>query len=268
MLPTLTRAGALLRALAVSMIPTRGRVRVVLWALTALLVLLPCAGCGGGAPAPEKAMCGAVIDITGFRQYPEAEQFVDQRLRNFLKGCDWLGYAAITGSSEGSPCHSAPVPLFVLPEENPNDNAVIEKTVRTAHLAEAITRTKNLLGCERDDARGSDVLGGLRAIGAQLDGSPAPDGERRIVVFSDMMSNIGALDLSECDYTDQKARAAKVEELKQKDLLPRLEGATVVIYGFNLLSERRPDCVPPLKLLWRAIFSAAGVPDDSVNIQQ
>lgn len=240
-----------------------------MWVLTTVLLLLPCAaGCTGGADGPTKAMCGAVIDITGFRGYPEAERYVDQRLRNFLKGCDWVGYAAITGNSEGSPCGSAPVPLFVLPEENPNDNPVIEKTVRKAHLAEAISRTKNLLTCTKDDARGSDVLGGLRVIGGQFDGSPAPDGERRVVVFSDMMSNVGVLDLETCAFDDESARKAKVDELKQKNLLPRLDDVSVDVYGFNLLSERRPDCVPPLKLLWTAIFAAAGVPDGGLNIQQ
>lgn len=240
-----------------------------MWVLTTVLLLLPCAaGCGRAEAKPTKAMCGAVIDITGFRGYPEAERYVDQRLRNFLKGCDWLGFAAITGNSEGSPCGSAPVPLFVLPEENPNDNPVIEKTVRNAHLAEAISRTKSLLTCTKDDARGSDVLGGLRVIGGQFDGSPAPDGERRVVVFSDMMSNIGALDLETCAFDDESARKAKVDELKEKDLLPRLDDVSVDIYGFNLLSERRPDCVPPLKLLWTAIFAAAGVPDGGLNIQQ
>ncbi|MEO3808198.1 hypothetical protein ABGB17_04280 [Sphaerisporangium sp. B11E5] len=251
------------------MTATRARVRAALWILTTLLLLLPCTtGCGKPATVPTKAMCGVVIDITGFRRYPEAEQYVNQRLRNFLKGCDWLGYAAITGASEGSPCGSAPVPLFVLPEENPNDNSVIEKTVRNAHLSEAVSRTKSLLACTKDDARGSDVLGGLRVISGQFDGSPAPDGERRVVVFSDMMSNVGSLDLEKCDYNDEAARTAKVEELKEKNLLPRLDDASVDIYGFNLLSERRPDCVPPLKLLWTAIFAAAGVPDGGVNIQQ
>ncbi|GAA1285417.1 hypothetical protein Psi02_32050 [Planotetraspora silvatica] len=225
-------------------------------------------GCTAADAKPTKAACGAVIDITGFRGYPQAEEFLNQNLRNFLKGCDWLAYAAITGNSEGSPCQASPVPLYARPEENPNDNPKIAAAVTKAHLAEAVTKAKHLLTCDEDDAQGSDVLGGLRVIAAQVEEAPDEDMERRVVVFSDMMSNVGALDLSSGDYGAEAARTAKVKELKEKNLLPDLTGATVDIYGFNLLSEREPDRVPPLKLLWKAILVASGADESSVNVHQ
>ncbi|GII28051.1 hypothetical protein [Planotetraspora mira] len=234
----------------------------------ALVTALSSTACTAAHAGPTKAACGAVIDITGFRQYAQAEDFLNQHVRDFLKGCDWLAYAAITGNSEGSPCQTSSVPLYPRPEENPNGNPKIADTVRKAHLAEAVAKAKELLTCDDDDARGSDVLGGLRVIAAQLEARPEDGMERRVVVFSDMMSNVGALDLSSGDYSSAAARTAKVKELKDKSLLPELTDASVDIYGFNLLSERKPDRVPQLKLLWKAIFVASGVDESSVNILQ
>ncbi|GAA4587621.1 hypothetical protein GCM10023194_37120 [Planotetraspora phitsanulokensis] len=243
------------------------RPTVAILAVALVTALSSAAGCTAAAE-PTKAACGAVIDITGFRQYAQAEEFLNQHVRNFLKGCDWLAYAAITGNSEGSPCQTSPVPLYVLPEENPNDNPKIADTVRRAHLAEAVAKAKELLACDQDDAQGSDVLGGLRVIAGQLEHAPDDDMERSVVVFSDMMSNVGALDLSSGDYGAEAARTAKVKELQDKSLLPELTGATVDVYGFNLLSEREPDRVPPLKLLWKAIFVASGVDESDVSLHQ
>lgn len=229
-------------------------------ALAALaLATLSAAGCF--ADDRQTASCGVVMDITGFRGYEVSKSIVDRNLPAFLDGCGWVAYAAITGNSEGSPCQEAPIPLYA-----DTNNELTDKRVHQKLLQEAAARAERLRTCALDDARGSDVLGGLRVMADRLAAAPDSGGERRIAVFSDLMSNTGGLDLSACDVGAESARTSIVTGLKEKELIADLGGSAIDVYGFNLLSERRPECVPPLESLWKLIFATAGVGASNLTI--
>lgn len=220
---------------------------VLVW----LLALVGAVGCSSD---DAKASCGVVVDATGFADVAKAKELLSQNLPEFLGGCGWVAYAAITGASVGSSCQHRPLTLVT-----GHDNPSIEEKIRTQLLTKAGERAHDLLGC-RDGSKGSDVLGGLQVIADRLGAAPAGTGVHRVAVFSDLMNNKG-VDFKSCDFADPETRSALVERLKGGGLIPDLGGATVTVYGFNLLEERRPECVPPLRELWKAIFTEAGTGD-------
>ena len=238
----------------VNLLPIRARAALAAFALAALSA----AGC---SPEKPTAACGVVMDITGFRGYEVSKSIVDRNLPGFLDGCEWVAYAAITGNSEGSPCQESAIPLYA-----ETKNELTDERVHRKLLQEAAARAERLRTCTGDDAKGSDILGGLRVMAHRLAAAPHPGGERRIAVFSDLMSNTGGLDLSSCDLGDESTRTSIVTGLKDKELIADLGGAALDVYGFNLLSERRPQCVPPLESLWKSIFSTAGVDESNLTI--
>ncbi|WP_067173152.1 hypothetical protein [Microtetraspora niveoalba] len=235
--------------------------RRTLAALAAVL-LVPAGGC---ASESDRAMCGVVVDSTGFAEYATAKDLIRRHLGGFADGCDWVGLAAITGNSVGTPCQVASLRLYASDRENPNRNPKIEEAVRAEKLKQVGAGAEKLLTCQDDPSGGSDVLGGLRAVGDRMKSAPKPDRDREIVVFSDLMSNVGVLDLNESDYGEEQVRKDKVRELREKHLLPDLADTAVAVHGFNLLSERDPDRVPQLRLLWTEIFTAAGVRELTID---
>lgn len=226
----------------------------------ALIVALAAVAAGvTGCSGESKAACGVVIDLTGYRTFPEpaktSKMLIDRHLPTFLRECGWLAYAAITGNSEGSPCQEPSRRL-----EAGTGNSRIDDEARETLVKKALERAEALRNCV-DPVKGTDVLGALRVLGDRMAAAPDPSLPRKIVIFSDLGNNRPPLEESACDLTDAQDRARKVAELKQGGFLPDLGPAQLAVYGFNLLEERDPRCVPPLKALWQEIFTAVGVPD-------
>ncbi|MEV5408922.1 hypothetical protein AB0K60_08795 [Thermopolyspora sp. NPDC052614] len=230
----------------------------------ALITTLAVAVLGAAACSGEQestAACGTVIDTTGFAEIAKSEELIKQQLPGFLGKCGWVAYAAITGSSVGSSCQQQSLAL----QGGNNDNELVRKKVREELIGQAGERARGLLTCN-DGSSGSDVLGGLQMIADRLDDAPdGAGGQRRIIVFSDLMNNKG-INFKSCDFGEPTARSGVVDKLKSGGRIPDLGGVAVTVYGFNLLEERRPECVPPLKELWKAIFAAAGVDESNLRI--
>ncbi|WP_113703236.1 VWA domain-containing protein [Nonomuraea lactucae] len=236
-----------------------------LLALITTMILVPvsaCAGDPGGVPTKAEespANCGVVVDSTAFTKYEAAKDLVRQNLARFAQGCGWVSFALITGRSEGTPCQKPSFGLTATEEDNPNHNPRVAEDFRQQRLASVVRFALELLArCEADRSRGSDVLGAFRVISRKLAGAPDRRAKGRIIVFSDMFNNVGLLDLRDGDYSTPDSRRAKVEQLRENNLLPALTGSSVRIYGFNLESEIKADRVPQLEQLWRDILGASG----------
>jgi hypothetical protein len=181
---------------------------------------------------------------------------VESKLPEFAKGCDWVGFAAVTGSSESSTCRVDPVPIAATRVENPNYNPVVEDRVRAHRVTEVLPRAVKLFDCPAE-GKGSDVLGALRYVVKQLNALRQPDRQHQVLVFSDLINNRGDLDVNKLDL-GEAARARKIEELRDARLLPDLTGYAVVVHGFLRAKKSDPDRFPLLESFWREAFEAAG----------
>lgn len=224
-----------------------GRVVVVL-----ALAAVPVSGCGTD-PGP---VCGAVVDATGYADPVTARNDVESELPGFAKGCDWIGFAAVTGGSESGACRRDPVPIAATRTENPDDDPAVEDRVRARRITQVLPRAVELLDCPKE-GRGSDVLGALRYAAKQLSALRQPDREHRLIVFSDLLNDHGDLDVGELD-PNEAARGRKIEELRDARLLPDLSGYAVVVHGFLRAKKSAPGRFPLLESFWRAAFEAAG----------
>ncbi|MFG1614686.1 hypothetical protein ACGFI3_18130 [Nonomuraea wenchangensis] len=223
------------------------------------VALVVSASACGGEPAEPRDNCGVVVDTTRYADYPTAKELIDQHLVAFGKTCGWAAFAAVTGNSVGTPCQRPSLRLVATADENPKDNPRVARLVRERRLGEFYQHAVSLLTKCEDPASGSDVLGGLRVIGQRLRDAPDRTAPSKIIIFSDLMNNKGALPLQKGGMASAGVREAKVRELRDAGLLPELAGRpTITVHGFNLLSEKEGDRVSQLEQVWRAIFAAAG----------
>lgn len=210
------------------------------------------AGCGTEAGA----VCGAVVDSTSYADPATSRSDVGSKLPPFAQGCDWIGFAAVTGSSESSSCRQEPVAIAASARENPNDNPVVEDRVRAHRSTEVLPRAVKLFDCPTEGS-GSDVLGALRYVVKQMSAQRQPGKAHRIIVFSDLINNRGELDIGTLDLADA-ARQRKIKELRDARLLPDMAGYEVVVHGFLREKTSSPDRFPLLEAFWKEAFEAAG----------
>ncbi|NUP03814.1 MAG: VWA domain-containing protein [Nonomuraea sp.] len=222
-------------------------------ALGVLLLVAGLTAACGTSPGP---VCGVVVDSTSYADPVTSRRDVDSKLPEFAKGCDWIGFAAVTGSSESSTCREDPVPIAATRVENPNDNPVVEDRVRAHRVTEVLPRAAKLFDCPAE-GKGSDVLGALRYVVKQLSALRQPDRAHQVIVFSDLINNRGDLDVDKLDLSEA-ARAQKIKELREARLLPDLTGYAVVVHGFLRAKKSDPDRFPLLESFWKEAFEAAG----------
>ncbi|MFG1943721.1 vWA domain-containing protein [Nonomuraea sp. NPDC048826] len=216
------------------------------------LVASGVAGCGTEAGA----VCGVVVDSTTYAEPATSRADVTSKLPEFVQGCDWVGFAAVTGASESSSCREDPVTVAAGRAENPNDNPVVEERVRAHRTKEVVPRAVRLFDCPTE-GEGSDVLGALRYAVKQMTARRLPDREHRLIVFSDLSNNRGELNINRLDLAEE-ARKRKVEELRRAGLLPGMDGYAVTVHGFLRERTSDPDRFPSLEAFWREAFEAAG----------
>ncbi|MGI5282670.1 hypothetical protein ACQEVF_05000 [Nonomuraea polychroma] len=229
---------------------TRHRLVATLGAL--LLVVTGVAGCGTEA----RAVCGVIVDSTSYAEPATSRSDVTSKLPAFAQNCDWIAFAAVTGSSESSTCRQDPVAIAATRAENPNENPVVEERVRSHRVKEVLPRAAQLFDCPTE-GEGSDVLGALRYVVRQLGAQRQPDKAHEIIVFSDLINNRGDLDINKLDLSEG-ARKKKIKELRDARLLPDMTGYSVVVHGFLRKKTSDPDRFPLLEAFWREAFESAG----------
>ena len=227
--------------------------RRVLAGLGSLSLLLGgVAACGTEA----RGLCGVIVDSTSYADPATSRTDVTSKLPAFAQNCDWVGFAAVTGSSESSTCRQDPVPIAATQAENPNANPVVEERVRKHRITEVVPRAVKLFDCPAE-GEGSDVLGALRYVVKQLSAQRRPDQAHQVLVFSDLINNRGDLNINKLDLSEG-ARERKIEELRTARLLPDMTGYAVVVHGFLREKTSSPDRFPQLEGFWREAFEAAG----------
>ncbi len=209
-------------------------------------------GCGTDA----RSLCGVVVDSTTYADPATSRADVTSKLPAFAQNCDWMAFAAVTGSSESSTCRQDPLPIAATRAENPNENPVVEDRVRAHRVQQALPRAMRLFDCPTE-GEGSDVLGALRYVVKQLAAQRRPDLPHELVVFSDLINNRGDLDIGRLDLSEA-ARKRKIDELRAAHLLPDLSGYAVTVHGFLRRKTSSPDRFPLLESFWREAFEAAG----------
>lgn len=217
-----------------------------------VLVAAGVAGCGTEA----RAVCGVVVDSTSYADPDTSRKDVTSKLPVFAEGCDWVAFAAVTGSSESSSCRQDPVALAATSAENPNANPVVEERIRQHRGTEVLPRAVKLFDCPAE-GQGSDVLGALRYVVKQADARRQPDRAHQIIVFSDLINNRGELDLGKLDLSEA-ARQRKIKELLDARLLPDLSGYAVTVHGFLREKTSGPDRFPLLEAFWKQALQDAG----------
>ncbi|MFD1937241.1 MULTISPECIES: hypothetical protein [Nonomuraea] len=228
------------------------RGRWVAGLVTVGLVGAGVAGCGTEA----RAVCGVIVDSTSYADPAASRTDVTSKLPAFVDGCDWVGFAAVTGSSESSTCREDPVAVAASARENPNDNPVVEERIRKHRLTQVLPRAAELFDCPAE-GEGSDVLGSFRYVVKQMGARRQPDVTHRIIVFSDLINNRGDLNVNKLDLGDA-ARKQKIKELRDARLLPDLTGYEVAVHGFLRKKGSDPDRFPLLESFWREALESAG----------
>ncbi|GAA2358450.1 hypothetical protein GCM10010404_09410 [Nonomuraea africana] len=216
------------------------------------LVGMGVTGCGTEA----RAVCGVVVDSTSYADPAASRTDLTSKLPGFVDGCDWVGFAAVTGASESSTCREDPVAVAATDRENPNDNPVVEERVRRHRLTQVLPRAGKLFDCPTE-GEGSDVLGALRYVVKQMDARRQPDQAHRVIVFSDLINNRGELHVNKLDLSEV-ARQRKIKELRDSRLLPDLTGYEVVVHGFLRKKGSNPDRFPLLESFWTEALESAG----------
>ncbi|MEU6999334.1 hypothetical protein [Nonomuraea sp. NPDC046570] len=226
--------------------------RAVAGGVAVAMVAVGVTGCGTEA----RAVCGVVVDSTTYADPATSRTDVDTKLPAFTEECDWIGFAAVTGASESSPCRADPVAIAATKRENPNGNPVVEDRIRAHRVTQALPRAVKLFDCPTE-GEGSDVLGALRYLAKQMAAQRAPGKGHRIMVFSDLINNRGELNVNKLDLTEG-ARQQKIKELRAAGLLPDLTGYEVVVHGFLRQKTSNPDRFPLLESFWKEALESAG----------
>ncbi|SEF71214.1 hypothetical protein SAMN05444920_101440 [Nonomuraea solani] len=217
-----------------------------------LLVASGLVACGTEA----KGVCGVIVDSTSYADPATSRNDVTSKLPAFAQNCDWMAFAAVTGSSESSTCRQDPLPIAATQAENPNANPVVEDRIRKHRITEVVPRAVKLFDCPTE-GEGSDVLGALRYVVKQIAAHRQPDKAHQIIVFSDLINNRGDLNINKLDLSES-ARRQKIQELRDARLLPDLTGYAVTVHGFLREKTSSPDRFPQLEGFWKEAFEAAG----------
>ncbi|MEU7897603.1 hypothetical protein AB0B45_32690 [Nonomuraea sp. NPDC049152] len=196
------------------------------------------------------------MDSTSYADPAASRTDVSSKLPAFVDGCDWVGFAAVTGSSESSTCREDPVAVAASARENPNDNPVVEERIREHRVTQVQPRAAKLFDCPAE-GEGSDVLGSLRYVVKQMGARRQPDKAHRIIVFSDLINNRGDLNVNKLDL-GEAARKQKIKELRDARLLPDLTGYEVAVHGFLRKKGSNPDRFPLLESFWTEALESAG----------
>ncbi|MEU4542974.1 hypothetical protein [Nonomuraea dietziae] len=210
------------------------------------------AACG----TESRAVCGVIVDSTSYADPAASRTDLTSKLPGFVDGCDWVGFAAVTGASESSTCREDPVAVAATERENPNDNPVVEERIRKHRLTQVLPRASKLFDCP-SEGEGSDVLGALRYLVKQMNAQRQPGLAHRVIVFSDLINNRGDLNVNKLDLSEA-ARQAKAKELRESRLLPDLTGYDVVVHGFLRKKGSNPDRFPLLESFWTEALETAG----------
>ncbi|MFI6498351.1 hypothetical protein [Nonomuraea typhae] len=226
--------------------------RVAAGVLAVGLVVAGSSGCA----AQARGLCGTVVDSTSYAEPATSRGDVSAKLPEFTGGCDWMGFAAVTGASESSVCRETPVRIAATAQENPNANPVVEERIRKHRLTQVVPKALKLFDCP-DEGKGSDVIGALRYLVKQMGAQRQPERVHRVAVFSDLINNRGELDVNKLDLSPA-GRKGKIEELRRTRLLPDLTGYEIVVHGFLRAKTSDPDRFPLLESFWRDAFEAAG----------
>ncbi|MFG1959830.1 hypothetical protein [Nonomuraea sp. NPDC049028] len=234
----------------------RRRVDVTRRAMASVAVVVLVVGGVAGCGTEAKAVCGVVVDSTSYADPATSRSDVTSKLPAFAQGCDWIAYAAVTGSSESSTCRQDPVSIAATKAENPNANPVVEDRIRTHRITEVLPRAVKLFDCPTE-GEGSDVLGALRYLVKQMSAQRQPDKAHQIIVFSDLINNRGELNINKLDLSEA-ARKQKAKQLRESQLMPDLAGYGVVVHGFLREKTASPDRFPLLEDFWKETFEAAG----------
>ncbi|MBO3747403.1 hypothetical protein J5X84_15100 [Streptosporangiaceae bacterium NEAU-GS5] len=224
----------------------------------AVSLALQAAGCCFDCPQ-TLAKCGTAVDTTSFATHEETKRFIDESLVPFAtQSCDWMGFAAITGRSQGTSCQRPPVALVPTKLENPNSSPRRAEQIRRLRLGQLNASAQWLRACH-DGSTGSDILGSLRALADTMQAGPQRLAGSHIVIYSDLMNNVDPLRLDKGDYSKADVRAAKVRDLRAANQLPVFrDKPTITVRGFNLLVGRDPSRAPQIKLMWLDVLAASG----------
>lgn len=237
--------------------PVAGPKRVMVRRGLAAVGVVVLVGAGvSGCGTEAKAVCGVVVDSTSYADPATSRSDVTSKLPAFAQGCDWIAYAAVTGSSESSTCRQDPVSIAATKAENPNANPVVEDRIRTHRITEVLPRAVKLFDCPAE-GQGSDVLGALRYLVKQMSAQRQPDKAHQIIVFSDLINNRGELNINKLDLSEA-ARKQKAKQLRESQLMPDLSGYGVIVHGFLREKTASPDRFPLLEDFWKETFEAAG----------
>ncbi|MFI7700053.1 hypothetical protein [Nonomuraea sp. NPDC049480] len=233
---------------------TRPRPARRLSAASAVVALIAggVAACGTEA----RGICGVIVDSTSYADPGTSRNDVTSKLPAFAQTCDWIAFAAVTGSSESSTCRQDPVAIAATRAENPNENPVVEDRVRAHRITQVLPRATQLFDCPAE-GEGSDVLGALRYLVKQLSAQRQPDKAHQIIVFSDLINNRGDLNINQLDLSEN-GRKQKIKELRDTRLMPDMTGYTVAVHGFLRKKTSSPDRFPLLESFWREAFESAG----------
>jgi hypothetical protein len=197
-----------------------------------------------------------VVDSTSYADPATSRNDVTSKLPAFTQDCDWIAFAAVTGSSESSTCRQDPVNIAASKAENPNANPVVEDRIRAHRITEVLPRAVALFDCPKE-GDGSDVLGALRYLVKQMNAQRQPDKAHQIIVFSDLINNRGELNINKLDLSEA-ARKQKAKQLRESQLMPDLTGYGVAVHGFLREKTASPDRFPLLEDFWKETFEAAG----------
>jgi len=203
--------------------------------------------------------CGVVVDgsqsgsaSTGFNA---AKQLHDQ-LGIFLQnaGCRYVVFGPIDGASQQSICSEQELDM----DPDLPGTTVNRQALQADGRAAAMKRALAMLSCARNDklsnSAASDVIGGLARI-AQA--RPAGPGPYSVLVVSDFRNWASGLYLSRDNLATQASRAALINELASKDLVPDFHGASVYTAGFGVLSSRNGTRYPDFRAFWTQFMSRA-----------
>lgn len=226
------------------------------WRGVSGVVVLGAAMLVSGCGTDGRAVCGTVVDSTSYAEPAASRSDVQSKLPAFADGCDWMAFAAVTGTSESSPCRQEPVPIAATRAENPNDNPVVGDKIRAHRITQVLPKATQLFDCPTE-GKGSDVLGALRYVVKQMSAQRRPDQPHQIIVFSDLINNRGDLDVNKLDLSEN-ARKQKIKELVGSRLLPDLSGYTVAVHGFLRKKGSDPDRFPLLESFWHEALTEAG----------
>lgn len=96
----------------------------------------------------------------------------------------------------------------------------------------------------------TDILGAMKYVERLLEGQ---QGEKSLLIFSDMRHNTRGINLS----SPKKVDLQELQKVRKKELVPRLNGVTVEVYGVHA-RQKTPAYLDSLEDFWRRLFEESG----------